>query len=95
VLPKTLTNSLDAENNIIAELAKKSPKSFNTIRQIVADNNITDFESLYKKLYEEVDKYTSSAGLATIHINEHIFQSTSVVDKEICFMACIAKIFSL
>ena len=95
VLPKTLTNSLDAENNIIAELAKKSSKSFNVIRQIVADNNITDFESLYKKLYEEVDKYTSSAGLATIHINEHIFQSTSVVDKEICFMACTAKILAL
>jgi replication factor C small subunit len=95
VLPKTLTNSLDAENNIIAELAKKTTKSFNIIRQIVADNNITDFESLYKKLYEEVDKYTSSAGLATIHINEHIFQSTSVVDKEICFMALIAKVLAL
>ena len=95
VLPKTLTNSLDAENNIITELANKSSKSFNIIRQIVADNNITDFESLYKKLYEEVDKYTSStAGLVVIHINEHIFQSASVVDKEICFMACIAKILT-
>lgn len=95
-LPKTLTNSIDAENDIIKELKAKTSKSFNIIRQIIADHSLTDFDSLYKKLYSEVDKYAlNSEGSAILVIQEYIFQSVSVIDKEICFCACIAKLLSI
>jgi DNA polymerase III delta prime subunit len=95
VSPTTLTNNADIENQIIDELTKKSKNAFAIIRQLIADGDITDFESMYKKLYEDSSKYAPGMeGLATIHINDHIFQSTSVVDKEICFMACIQKLLN-
>jgi hypothetical protein len=48
---------------------------------------------MYKKLYDDIEKYAKDKeGLVVIVINEHIFQSASVIDKEICFFACIAKI---
>ncbi len=96
VLPKMLTNSVDIENQIIDELSKKKSNSFSIIRQLIADGDITDFDSMYKKLYDETAKYApQTEGIATITINESIFQSVSVVDKEICFMSCIAKLIAL
>lgn len=62
-------------------------KTFNEVRQIIADNGITDFTSLYRSLY---DKYNSAE--ATIIIEEYLYHSTTVPDKEICFMACISKL---
>ena len=93
VLSQTLTNDSDTENNLIQLLSKKHSKTFGEIRKLVADSDVSDFDSLYKKLYTDIEKYASgSEGLVIITINEHIFQSASVIDKEICFFAAIAKI---
>jgi len=96
VLPKTLTNNLDIENQIIKELSKPTPKSFPTIRQLIGDGDITDFDSLYKKIYDEIHDFGSLyEGLVIISLHEHMFQSISVIDKEICFMACVQKILDI
>ena len=92
-LSQTLTNDSDTENNLIQLLSKKHSKTFGEIRKLVADSEISDFDSLYKKLYTDIEKYApGNEGLVIITINEHIFQSASVIDKEICFFACIARI---
>jgi DNA polymerase III delta prime subunit len=92
-LSQTLTNDADTENNLIQLLSKKHSKTFGEIRKLIADSEISDFDSLYKKLYTDIEKYASgNEGLVIITINEHIFQSASVIDKEICFFACIALI---
>ena len=92
-LSQTLTNDSDTENNLIQLLSKKHPKTFGEIRKLVADSDVSDFDSLYKKLYTDIEKYASgNEGIVIITINEHIFQSASVIDKEICFFAAIAKI---
>jgi DNA polymerase III delta prime subunit len=92
-LSQTLTNDADTENNLIQLLSKKHSKTFGEIRKLVADSEISDFDSLYKKLYTDIEKYApGNEGLVIITINEHIFQSASVIDKEICFFACIARI---
>jgi replication factor C small subunit len=92
-LSQTLTNDSDTENNLIQLLSKKHSKTFGEIRKLVADSDVSDFDSLYKKLYTDIEKYASgNEGLVIITINEHIFQSASVIDKEICFFAAIAKI---
>ena len=54
------------------------------------NNNINDFTGLYKSLY---DHYSSPE--STIIIEEHIFHSTTIPDKEICFMGCVAKLLNL
>jgi replication factor C small subunit len=75
---------------IISEVKTKKKTSFNAIRQIVADNNITDFTSLYSSLHNEL-----STPEATIVIEEYLFHSSTIPDKEICFMACVSKLLNI
>lgn len=75
---------------IINEAKSKKKTSFNTIRQIVADNDVNDFTGLYKELH---NAYSSPE--ATIIIEEYLFHSTTIPDKEICFMGCVAKLLSI
>lgn len=64
--------------------------AFATIRQIVADNNIKDFNNLYRMLFE---KYSDPEIIITIA--EYQFQSVTAPDKEINFMGCIAKLTTI
>ena len=73
---------------IIDALDKKD--AFAIIRQIVADNNIKDFNNLYRMLFE---KYDDPEFIITIA--EYQFQSVTAPDKEINFMGCIAKLTTI
>jgi len=64
--------------------------AFATIRQIVADNNIKDFNNLYRMLF---DKHDDPEFIITIA--EYQFQSVTAPDKEINFMGCIAKLTTI
>jgi replication factor C small subunit len=75
---------------IINEVKSKKKTAFNNIRQIVADNAINDFTSLYKELHNEF-----SSPEATIIIEEYLFHSATIPDREICFMACIGKLLNI
>lgn len=76
--------------------SKQSTNSFSEIRQLVNDAGTRIFEELYNELYSKVDEYAVNKQLEIIIcISEHIYQSSMVVDKEITFMACIAKIIKL
>ena len=92
---KTQSASFDLKNKII-ELIKSSKtngKAFNEIRQLVNDAGTKVFEELYSELYDRVNEYAQNKETSVIiDIAEHIYQSAMVVDKEITFMACIAKI---
>jgi DNA polymerase III delta prime subunit len=88
----TLTEVIDSNyiEQIIDEVKSKKKTAFNNIRQIIADNNINDFTGLYKALH---DHYSSPE--STIVIEEYLFHNTTIADKEICFMGCIAKLLNL
>jgi len=88
----TLNEVIDSNyiEQVINELKSKKKTAFNNIRQIIANNNINDFTGLYKSLY---DHYSSPE--STIIIEEYIFHSTTIPDKEICFMGCVAKLLNL
>jgi len=75
---------------IINEVKSKKKTSFNAIRQIIADNDINDFTGLYKSLHNDF-----SSPEATIIIEEYLFHSTTIPDKEICFMGCVAKLLNI
>ncbi len=76
--PQQITEALDKKD------------AFATIRQIVADNNIKDFNNLYRMLFE---KYSEPEII--IAIAEYQFQSVTAPDKEINFMGCIAKLTTI
>lgn len=93
-LIKKSSSTLDYTNKILLELTNKTSKSWSNIRQIVADNEIVDFESLYKLLYHNVDKYSSESGISTIIICEGLVTNNNILDKEIGFMATIQKLLN-
>lgn len=92
-LPIVLENTSDIENKILNELKNKKPNSFQTIRKFIADSGINDFDTLYSRLYKDSSVYAEdNEGIITVILNESMFQSATVLDKEINFMSCIQKI---
>ena len=93
----TLDNSVnltdDYQVKILEELKKPSTKSFNLIRQIIANSEVDDFESLYKFLYDKLSEYAKgNEGYIICTLEEYMYHSTFRLDKEINIMACISKI---
>jgi replication factor C small subunit len=91
----TLDKSILVSNSYIEQVINelKTGKNWKTIRQIIADSNINDYDELFKSLYDNVSTYApQSEGLVTIYINEHSYQANFRIDKEINMMACIAQI---
>ena len=95
----TMDKSLLISNNymiqVVKELQTKSP-NWKTIRQIIADANVNDFEELYKYLYDNASEYASgNEGMVAIYINEYTYQSNFRIDKEINCMALISRLIEL
>jgi DNA polymerase III delta prime subunit len=91
VLDETVLTS----NNYIKEVLKElvGSKKWLTIRQIIADSNVKDFEELYRNLFEYAPKYApGKEGMVAIILNEHLYQANFRIDKEINVMSAIAKI---
>lgn len=95
---KNQSVSFDLKNKIIELLkgAKTNANAFNDIRQLVNDAGTKVFEELYSELYSRSKEYASGKEISVIiDLAEHTYQSAMVVDKEITFMACIAKLIKV
>jgi len=69
---------------------------FMTIRQLVADNRISDFTDVYSFLYDKLDDYAKgNTANVIITLAEGTSKDALVVDKEITFMATIISILQL
>jgi len=96
VIDNSVLVSSNYKNQILKELCKPTSKSFNNIRQIIADSGVSDFEELFRFLFENVDKYTSTeAGMVIIYIEEYQYHSNFRIDKEINIMALISRILAV
>ncbi len=74
VLDKTVLTSTNYIKDVIKELM--GIRSWLTIRQIIADSNVKDFEELYRSLYEYAPKYApGKEGMVAIVLNEHLYQA--------------------
>ena len=68
----------------------------NDIRQLIADNSISDYSELYRLLYDEVDNYGNGKQAECImNIAEAQYQDVHVVDKEINFMSLIIRLMRI
>ena len=95
-LPGVLGKNDDVQNKILNELKKPTTKTFNNIRQIIADNDVSSFEDVFKHLYMCTNEYAVGCeGQIAVIINECIYQSNFRVDLEINFMSAISRIVSI
>ena len=92
-LDKSINTTDDYQTKVIDELKKPSSKSFNNIRQLIANSEVDDFESLYRVLYDRLNEYANgNEGAVICYLEEYMYHSTFRLDKEINVMACISKI---
>ena len=91
VLNQNIVNQQQYTKQIIDLIKQNDSKSFNQIRQIVANSNIRDYNELYRALFDNLDSFSNPI-LGTAVIAESQYQSALAPDKEICFMGCIAKL---
>ena len=95
IMDKSLLVSNSYMVQVLKELQAKSP-NWRTIRQIIADANVNDFEELYRYLYDNASEYASgNEGMVAIYINEYTYQSNFRIDKEINCMALISRLIEL
>jgi DNA polymerase III delta prime subunit len=92
----------DYKNKLIELLASKINPSMSVtkllpaIRQLIADNSVSDYAELYRLLYDEVDTYGGGkVAECILNIAEAQYQDSIVVDKEINFMSLIVRILRI
>jgi DNA polymerase III delta prime subunit len=70
--------------------------AFNQIRQLLADNKITDYADLFRLLYDEVDGYGKGhVAECILIIARYELSDSQVVDKEINVMAMIIELLGV
>ena len=91
ILDQSILVSSNYIDKVIIELTKGNKvSSFNTIRQIIADANVDDFDELFRSLYDRSSEYyKDKEGTATVAINEHQYKANFRIDKEINIMSLI------
>jgi replication factor C small subunit len=90
---RKVTNFNQTSDQIITLLKGQNIKNFTTIRQLVMDSNVRDYNELYRVLFERADEFTNSA-IATLIIADYQYKSIMAPDKEITFCGCIAKLLT-
>ena len=94
-IDKSVLVSSNYMTQVVKELSNVKP-NWRTIRQIIANANVSDFEEFYRYLYDNVSVYANeSEGMVAIYLNEFSYQSNFRIDKEINAMALIQKIIEL
>ena len=86
------------QNNYKIQLLEmlSSGAKLNDIRQLIADNSISDYSELYRLLYDEVETYSNGKVAECImNIAEAQYQDVHVVDKEINFMSLIIRLIRI
>ena len=82
-------------DTVIDNLRYTSSKSFNDIRQIIADANVDDFDELFKSLYERASEYLpGKEGTVAILVNDHQYKANFRIDKEINAMSLISNLIN-
>ena len=92
-IDKSVLVSSNYIDKIITELKGKA--DFKTIRQIIADANVDDFDELFKALYERASEYLpGKEGTVAILINDHQYKANFRIDKEINTMSLISNLIN-
>ncbi len=98
----TLDEATLAEANFERELVellqknKSVDRKFKAIRQLIQDSDVSQYERVFRYLYDHVDEYAEgSVAEVMIEISEAQHRDAQVVDKEINFMHLIINLIQL
>ena len=81
---------------ILKELLQPDKANFISIRQIINNSNINDFDELYKFLNTNIEKYAKGREAEIIIVlAEMQYKSNFRVDKEINIMSCLSQILQI
>ena len=95
-LDKSVLIASNYIDKVITELTKPTLTSWKTIKQIIADSNISEYDELFRSLYDRIEEYSKgNDGELIILISESQYQSNFRIDKEINIMACISQILKI
>ena len=93
-LDKSTLSSTSYMSDVLKELTLDKP-NYTTIRQTIADSNTSEFDELYRYLFDNSDKYLpNKQGTVAMIINEHQYQSNFRIDKEINMCSCLQSIIN-
>ena len=96
VLKIAKENAIDLDYKLkLVELLKNYKKAgiFDEIRQLIADASFSNYEEVYKFLYDKVSEYApGKEALAILQLAESSYQSALVFEREITFCAAMHKI---
>ena len=68
---------------------------FDEIRQLVADASFSNYEEVYKYLFDHVNDYAGlKAPEVILHLAEAVYQSSLVFEREITFVAAMHKLLT-
>lgn len=96
VLNEKIDSTTDYQNEILEILKKPTTTSWREIRQLIVNSGLNSFEELFKFLFDNVEKYSkNNDDIIILTIEEYLFHSSFVVDKEISICACLSKILSV
>jgi len=88
-----VTTNTDWLTKLIEILAGKDNKAWYTIRQLVADSQVDDFQIAYRHLFDNLSKFSKGHDAeVSVILDDFIWRAGVVPDKEINAMACFAKI---
>jgi len=92
-------NSADQDfKTKLIEMLKTPSKSgiFNDIRQLVADASFSNYEEVYKYLFDHVNDYAGNkAPEVILHLADAVYQSALVFEREITFVAAMHKLLTV
>jgi replication factor C small subunit len=92
-------NSVDHDYKTkLVEMLKTPTKAgiFDDIRQLVADASFSNYEEVYKYLFDHVDEYASNkAPEAILNLADAVYQSSLVFEREITFVAAMHKLLTV
>ena len=95
VIDKSVLVANSYINEVLKELTKKNT-NFRTLRQIIADSGVKDFEELYRSLFDNASEYAlGREGSVAVILNEHLYQGNFRIDKEINVASALSKLIEI
>jgi len=94
VLNKSDAIDSDYKESLVSLLKTHSEKDcFQKVRQLIADASFSNYDEVYKYLFDKVDEFAGNKSPQVIlHLAEAIYQSSLVFEREITFVAAMYTI---
>ena len=77
--------------------ARTRTRVFDEIRQLVADASFSNYDEVYRYLFDHINEYSPQEKVPMVILNlaESIYQSALVFEREITFVAAMHKLLTI